>query len=58
MANNAPSYARKLRPVRAKLKFHRNAGHDAEQEINSEDPRPESRRLAIALVFAAQRDSF
>ena len=45
---------RKRRPVRPELEFHRNSRHDAERKINSENPRPESRRAIVVFIPGAQ----
>ena len=50
LADDAAGAARELRPVGAELKFHGNAGDDAEQEVDGEDLRPEARGLVLALV--------
>src|SRR5213593_1336709 len=44
LSDYATSVFRKVRPVRSELKFHRNAGDDADREIESEDlgPKPDS----------------
>ena len=56
LADDAASGAGKLRPVGPELEFHGNAGDHADKEVKCENSRPESRRLVVALVFAAQRD--
>src|SRR5579863_5538073 len=39
---------REVRPVRAELEFHGDAGDDAKKEVDAEDPRPETSRAAIS----------
>src|SRR3974390_3358555 len=43
-----------MRPVGAELEFHRNAGHDAEHEVNAEDSSPEAGALVIHRVVTSQ----
>src|SRR5205814_5097352 len=48
----------KVRPVRSELKFHRNAGHDADREIQSENLGPKSNRLVVFIIAGAERAPF
>ena len=50
--------AREVRPVGAELKFHRNASHHADDEIDAEDFCPEAGGLIVALVARLERDGF
>ena len=56
LADDAASSARELRPVGAELELHRDAGDDAEQEVDREDLRPEARCLVPAVIAGAQSD--
>jgi hypothetical protein len=51
-----PGRPRKLRPVRPKLEFHRDAGHNPEQKIDCKYPSPESSRIVITLIMAPDRN--
>ena len=55
LADHAAREAGEHRPVRAKLKFHRNSSDHADHKVDSEDSRPESRGLAIDLVIPPER---
>src|SRR6516162_4908492 len=46
-----------MRPVRTELKFHRNASHNADREVDRKDPGPEAGRLVVSFVvlFDCQR---
>ena len=54
LADHAPGKARKVRPVRAELKFHRDPGNDSKHEVDTKDPGPETRGLMVSLVVAAK----
>ena len=54
LADDAAGIARELRPVGAELKLHRDAGDDAEQKVDGEDLRPETRRRVVTLVAFPQ----
>src|ERR1035438_97922 len=54
LADHASGKARKVRPVRAKLKLHGDSGDYAQHKVDAENPRPETRRLVVGLVVAAQ----
>src|SRR5580692_3925735 len=43
-----------MRPVSAELKFHRNARHHSEHEVDAKNARPEPRRLVVDFIIAAQ----
>ena len=45
-------------PVRAKLKLHRYAGHDAKHEGNGKNFPPEMRACVVALIFAPHIQDF
>ena len=49
LADHAAREAREVRPVRAELKFHGDAGDHAQHEIDAEDLGPETRRLVVDL---------
>ena len=55
LSDDAAGGAREARPVRAELKLHRDAGHDAHGEVDGEDTRPEARRPVVVLAPPAQR---
>src|SRR5206468_104251 len=42
LPDDSSGKAREVRPVRPKLKFHRDAGHDAKHEVNAKDSRPKT----------------
>src|SRR2546423_15030530 len=44
-------------PVSAELKFHRDARHDTEHEVNAENFGPEAGSLVISLVITAESQS-
>ena len=44
-------------PVGAELKFHRDAGHHSQHEVDAEYARPEPGCLVVDLLFAAQTQS-
>src|ERR1035441_6633201 len=46
--------AGEARPVRPELELHRDARHDADCEVDAEDPDPEARGLVPALPAASQ----
>ena len=48
----------KVRPVRSELKFHRNAGDDADGKIESENLRPEPNRLIVFFVPSSKGAPF
>jgi hypothetical protein len=50
LADDAARRPRERRPVGAELEFHRDAGHDAEREVDPEDLRPKARDLVVAFV--------
>ncbi len=55
LPDNPSRQPRELRPVRAELKFHRDARHHTQQKVHRKDLRPESRRLVIPFVIRPQR---
>ena len=54
LTDHASGIAREVRPVRAKLKFHGNSSDHAQQEIDAENLRPETRRLIVDFILAAK----
>src|SRR5882762_6969528 len=55
LANDAARGFRKRSPVRAELKFHRDAGDNAQRKIHPEDPRPETCRTIVMFIAGSQR---
>ena len=53
LSNYAAGGLRKCRPVRSELKFHGNAGDDADSEVDAENPGPETRGAVVMLVAGA-----
>ena len=53
-----PEKVRKFRPVRAELKFHRDAGHHADGKIDSENARPKTRGISESFITGAQMSPF
>jgi hypothetical protein len=47
-----------VRPVRAELKFHGDAGHYTQHEVNAKNLGPEARGLTIGLIVAAKAERF
>src|SRR5262249_10640636 len=47
--------AREPAPVGPELKLHRDAGDDADREVEAEQPRPEPRGVGMRRVAAAER---
>src|SRR3954468_21489233 len=58
LADHAAGVFGKLRPVRSELELHRNAGHDADREIQSENLGPKSNGLIVFLVTSSERTPF
>src|SRR5438132_14341365 len=58
LTDDATSVFRKVRPVRSELEFHRNAGHDADREIQSENFRPKSDGLVVFFITSPERAPF
>src|SRR6266568_3862478 len=58
LANHAAGVFGKIRPVRSELEFHRNAGDDADREIESEDLRPKANRLIVFFVPSSKGAPF
>ena len=48
----------KVRPVRSELELHRNAGDDADREVESENLRPKPDSLVVFLVTTSERAPF
>jgi len=58
LSDHAAGILRKIRPVRSKLEFHRNAGHDSDREIQSENLGPKPNRLIVFFVTGPQGAPF
>src|SRR5438552_15939751 len=58
LSDHATSVFRKVRPVRSKLKLHRNAGDDTDREIESENLGPKSNGLVVFIIAGAERAPF
>jgi len=58
LANDTAGSLRKLGPICAELKFHGDAGDDAEGEVNPEDFGPEASSAVVVLVAGAEEHSF
>jgi hypothetical protein len=57
LPDDAAGDLREARPVRAELKLHRQAGDDADGEVDAEDPNPEPRRVVPLRAPGAERCS-
>src|SRR6266481_6293625 len=55
LSNDATGVFGKVRPIRSELEFHRNAGHDADGKIKSENLRPEPNRLIVFFITGPER---
>src|SRR6266542_3841761 len=55
LSNYSAGIFGKIRPVRSELKLHRNAGDDADREIESEDLRPKANGLIVFIIAGAVR---
>ena len=55
LPDHAPREFRKLRPVRAELKLHRDARDHADHEIDGENLGPEARAAVVVVIARAQR---
>ena len=55
-ADHAAGVVGEARPVGAELELHRDAGDDADDEVDPEDARPEAREVVVAAAFASSRD--
>ena len=58
LADHTAGVLGKVRPIRSELKLHRNAGDDADGEIESENLRPKSNGLIVFLVTRPKRAPF
>src|SRR5438309_4121939 len=58
LSYHAAGILRKVCPVRSELEFHRNAGHDSDREIQSENLGPKSNRLVVFIIAGAERAPF
>src|SRR2546421_12730488 len=58
LSDDATGVFGKVRPIRSELEFHRNAGHDADREIQSENLRPEPNRLIVFFITGPKRAPF
>ena len=54
VADHVARVAREARPVRPELELHRDAGHDADREVDPEDADPEAGGVVPALAARAQ----
>src|SRR6266550_6412167 len=58
LPNHAAGILRKIRPIRSELEFHRNAGHDTDGKIKSENLRPKPDRLIVFFVPSSKGAPF
>ncbi len=58
LSDDATGVFGKVRPVRSELKLHRNAGDDADREIESEDLGPKPDSLIVFFITGPQRAPF
>src|ERR1700675_340483 len=58
LSDHTAGILRKVCPIRSELKLHRNAGDDADGEIESEDLRPTPDRLIVFFFTGPQRAPF
>ncbi|MGC3991945.1 MAG: hypothetical protein QM796_20095 [Chthoniobacteraceae bacterium] len=58
LPDDAAAVARKARPVRAELKFHRDAGHHPDRKVQPKDFRPEPRGLIVFFLAGPERLPF
>ena len=58
LADDAAGGSGEARPVRAELEFHRDAGHDPDGEVDSENPGPEPRGTVVMIIAGAQPNGF
>src|SRR5208283_1716514 len=58
LADNAAGGFGKFGPVGAELKFHGDAGDDADGEVDGEDFGPKARGFGVVLVASAESDGF
>src|SRR6266699_1057388 len=58
LSDDATGVFGKVRPVRSELKLHRNAGDDADREIESEDLGPKSDGLVVLIIAGAEGAPF
>src|SRR5947207_2000727 len=58
LSNYSAGILRKVCPVRSELKLHRNAGDDADREIESEDFGPKPDSLIVFFVTGPERAPF
>src|SRR5664279_1630365 len=56
LSNDATRKAGKMRPVGAKLKLHRDSGHNPDCEINTEDLGPKTGGFVVGLVVRPHRE--
>src|SRR4029077_15628697 len=50
LSNHSAGVFRKVSPVRSELKLHRNAGDDADREVQSENLRPKPDRSIVFFI--------
>src|SRR6266480_7720392 len=58
LSDDATGVFGKVRPIRSELEFHRNSGHDADREIESEDLGPKPDRMIVFFITGPQRAPF
>src|SRR6266436_423763 len=58
LSNYSAGIFGKIRPVRSELKLHRNAGDDADREIESENLGPKPNGLVVFIIAGAKRAPF
>src|SRR5205807_5057189 len=58
LSYHAAGILRKVCPVRSELEFHRNAGHDSDRKIQSENLCPKPDCLIVFFVPSPQRTPF
>src|SRR6266581_5443651 len=58
LSDHAAGVFGKIRPVRSELELHRNAGDDADREIESEDLGPKPDSLIVFFVTGPERAPF
>src|ERR1700720_3671612 len=58
LSNYSAGIFGKIGPVRSELKLHRNAGDDADGEVQSEDLRPKANGLVVFFISGPERAPF
>src|SRR5579864_756937 len=54
LTDHASGETREMRPVGTKLKFHGNASHDSQHEVDAKNLGPKARRLMVSLIVTAE----